>query len=634
MERMMELRHDLGDIEQSLKDLHMNTNNTAIAHKIESLVKLETTYGPLTEYSPAIEDVLAYLEPLFGLTESREVKMRLLLYFIISPEESVASQMALLRGLETAVNDDETDAVIMYIALVANPQPQLVAKLERLISSDVHSDDPLLLAYGAIVPRASPELQERMTLFLINRLPEAETNSSSLIHHILSLGNSGSRSISAYLINYLAHPEGDVQLTAILAMRFLMSEPSVEKSLKQLVNGPDVTEDHLTVIAKSLVYACERAKINAEDKPYSSDFAEALVAMALNIHNEEFHSSLATYLRAINSPDSRELLQILKFHKSSDPGDQYYTNTTRFRRGTVWDENNGVYDLVAPLSERQSDVQHYQNRLAYIWGKRFGVTDIYAEVAAGGFAGVSNGGDYKLFGRAVAKANAYDRSLTILEFLVLRQKDSQSTVSRFYAVVMGVTLKNIRNTEGDQVCKSYSEPLYEGKEYTIFDFTYSVFVVVGTLNFNLRATVQFNAGMYIEACENHGSLTLSAGLSPTLTIRVSASGDLEIIFIAKAGLTLTATLNYQVLPEMTTEVCYKESQIRSKNCIGVYHQWADNTLELYAWYAWRGWCGWWACTGSDAYRNRERIEGLSVSWDLPGTGKLTLWNTCDRSYTC
>ena len=62
--------------------------------------------------------------------------------------------------------------------------------------------------------------------------------------------------------------------------------------------------------------------------------------------------------------------------------------------------------------------------------------------------------------------------------------------------------------------------------------------------------------------------------------------------VAKAGLTLLATFNYKVLPQVTTELCYKESQIRVRNCIGVYHQWADNTLELFAWYAWRGICGW------------------------------------------
>ena len=63
--------------------------------------------------------------------------------------------------------------------------------------------------------------------------------------------------------------------------------------------------------------------------------------------------------------------------------------------------------------------------------------------------------------------------------------------------------------------------------------------------------------------------------------------------MAKASLTLAATFNYQVLPELNTEICYKQFQIRVKNCVSIYHQWTDNTLELYAWYAWRGWCGWW-----------------------------------------
>ena len=416
----------------------------------------------------------------------------------------------------------------MYIALLANPQPQAVDKLEKLISSDVHSGDPLLLAYGAIIPRVSPELHQRMVLFLIDRLPEAETNITSLIHHILSLGNSGSTQISSYLIDYLNHPESNIQLTAILAMRFLMGEPSIQESLKQLLTKPSVSGDHLTVIAKSLVYGCERAKMNFEQQPYSNDFAEALVALAVNIPSEELHSALSEYLRSIDTPESLDLLQVLKFHSSPNFFDKK-SNTTRFRRGSTWDENNPDYNIVESLSERQNDVRTYQNRLAYIWGKKFGGGDINAQVGAGGFVGVANSGSYKLFGNAVAKANCYDRSLTILQFLILRQKDSSSTLSRIYAVVLGITLKDFRLTQDSSVCKTIDQPLYESKEYTVFDFTYSVFVVVGTLNFNLKATIQFSAGMYIEFCENQGSLTVGAGLSPTLTIRVSASGDLEIL---------------------------------------------------------------------------------------------------------
>ena len=435
---------------------------------------------------------------------------------------------ALLKALKAAVSEDEVEALTLYIALVANPQPQMVAELETLISSDIHSGDPLLLAYGAIISRASPELQQRMVLFLVDRLPEAETNSTSLIHHILSLGNSGSSRISSHLIDYLGHPESDVQLTAILAMRFIMNDPSIEKSLKELLSQPQVTEDHLTMIAKALVYGSERAKVNFEEIPYSHDFIEELVAMSMGMENEELQSALAVYLRAINNPETHELLKVLKFHKNQDM-DELYTNSTRFRRGKDWDQNSDVYNLVSPLATRQSDVKTYNNHLAYIWGKSFGGKDINAKVAAGGFAGVGNSGDYKLFGHAVAQANCYDRSLTILEFLILREKDSKSTVSQFYAVVMGITLKNVKITEDASVCKSLEEPIYEGKEYTIFSFTYKIFVIVGTLSFNLKATVQFTAGMYIEFCDNHGALTLGGGLSPTLTITVSAGGDLEIL---------------------------------------------------------------------------------------------------------
>ena len=435
---------------------------------------------------------------------------------------------ALLEGLDRAVNDEEIETVTIYIALVANPHPQFVAKLEELISSDAHSGDPLLLAYAGIISRASPDLQQRMTLFLINRLPQAETNSTSLIHHILSLGNAASPHLTSFLIDYLGHPDKDVQLTSILAMRFLMNEPSVQKSLKELLYQPHTSDEHVAMIAKALLYGIERAKLNYQTKPYSSDFAEALVTSSIHIEDEELHDAITTYLQSINTDSSRDLLKFFKFAKMENY-DAKYSNTTRFRRGTQWDENNHLYNLVQPLAVRQDDVRRYKHRLSYIWAKQFGGGDINAQVAAGGFAGLSDSGDYKLFGRGVAKANCYDRSLTFIEFLVLRQKNSQSTVSRLYANVLGITLKNVNLKEGASVCVSHEEPIYEGKEYTVFDFTYSIFVVVGTLNFNLKATVQFSAGLYVEGCENHGSLSVAAGMSPTITIRVYAGGDLEIV---------------------------------------------------------------------------------------------------------
>ena len=408
--------------------------------------------------------------------------------------------------------------------MLTSPHPQIVAKLESLISSDVHSSDPLLLAYSAIVSRAKPELQQRMTLFLTNRLPQAETNSTSLIHHILSLGNTASPKVVSFLVNYLQHSRLEIQLASIFAMRFLMSEPLIQVSLKNLVSLPETGEDHLVMIVKALLYGVEKAKLGYQEKPYSSDLANALVLLAVNIDNEELHSALSSYLKKINTHHAMNLLQLLKDQHHS--GNELHI--ARHRRDTTWDESNSAYDLVEPLTERQSDVKKYTNKLSYIWGKKFGGKDIHADVAAGGFAGVADSGSYKLFAHAVAKVTCYDYSLTILEFLVLREKDETSTISRLYANIMGTTVKNVNDKDNSTVCKNLNEPVFEGKEYTIFDFTYSIFVVVGTLNFHLTATAEFTTGMYVRFCDAQGKLQLGAGLSPTLTVTVSASGDLEV----------------------------------------------------------------------------------------------------------
>ena len=405
----------------------------------------------------------------------------------------------------------------MYISIVANPQPRFVARLEYLISSDVHLNHPLLLAYGALLSRASPELQHRMILFLFDRLPEAEKNNYSLIHHILSLGNTASPKMSDFLVNYLSHSQVDVQLSTILAMRFIMDDALIQVSLKEFLSGPKVTADHLTMIGKALLYGTERAKVNGEKKPYSSDIAQLLVLSALGTSNDELISSLTSYLETINTEHSTSLLHYMQ-----------NSNTTRFRRGTNWAESKSVYDLVESSTDRVNDTKQYPSYISYIWGKQLGGKDINIQVAAGVFAGANDTGDYKLFGHAVAKAHCYDYTLTMLEFLVMRKKDELSTVSDLYAIVMGNTVKKVHVDQDSTVCKTYDEPVYEAKEYTIFDFTYSVFVVVGTLDFELTAHAHFTAGLYVEFCEGKGRITAGAGLSPTLTLTVAASGDLEV----------------------------------------------------------------------------------------------------------
>ena len=431
-----------------------------------------------------------------------------------------------MQSLDQAVDANEEEDVLFYLAFVANPHPQMVARLEHLISSDVTIDEPLLLAYGAIVPRASPELQARMTTFLLDRLPMAELQKSSLIHHILALGNTGSPTTFDSILDYLGHPDQGVQLTSILALRSLLNETSVQNSLKDLLLDPDKTVAHVSMVAKAFLHGAEEASLSRQPRPYPTDLVQLLVAVAANTDDEEIHSTLTRYLRAVDTESSLNLLRFFDVVKSTN---YQTTNVTRVRRGEQWDEDNAVYNLVAPLEERKADVLLYTHHFSYIWGKLFGGGDINMQIAAGGLAGVANDGEYKVFGHAVAQANLYNRHTTFLDFILLRKKSREETETKIYGNMMGKVLKNIDLHEEPEVCKTFNEPLYDGKVYTVFDFTYSVFVEVGTLDFEAKATVQFTAGLELAFCEGVGKLTAGAQLTPTLTLTVEASGDLEIV---------------------------------------------------------------------------------------------------------
>jgi hypothetical protein len=118
------------------------------------------------------------------------------------------------------------------------------------------------------VTKAPPYLQERMALFLLNRLPLAETNISSLIHHIFSLGNTESNLTISYLLGYLGHPDKHVQLSTIHALRYDTGSTLVQSKLRTLVTQSNTAENHLTVILHSLLFGLEHAANTHTDKPF------------------------------------------------------------------------------------------------------------------------------------------------------------------------------------------------------------------------------------------------------------------------------------------------------------------------------------------------------------------------------
>ena len=401
----------------------------------------------------------------------------------------------------------------------------MISELEDRIGDDTHSTDPLLLAYGALVAKASPNLQQRMTFFLLGRLPLAETNSSSLIHHVLSLGNTESHQAASSIVSYLQHPDHHVQLSSIYALRYATSDSLVQKALSTLLNQPHVSDEHIATLLQCLLYGIEHASNNHIEKPFNIDLGSALLSSVMDTDNEELHLALIGYLQLINSDQSRNLLKLM-----TPPSEgAAHSNSTRVRRGTNWAENNAVYNLVSPLATRRRDLTVYGVRKAYIWGRRFGVKRGNIQIAAGGFIGVSKSGGYKIFGRAKAIGQAFKKTKTAVDFLVFREKTSRSTRTRLYGEIIGKVLVNIDIKSRSTVCRRYSKPLYNPRKYRLFNFQFSIFIYVGTLKFNLAGYVKLNSNLYVQFCEKKGKLTAEAGLVTTITMELQAGATANLL---------------------------------------------------------------------------------------------------------
>lgn len=424
-----------------------------------------------------------------------------------------------MNGFENAVDDEEEEKVLFYVAFMANPQPQVVARVEQLISPDATSKDPILLAYSSMVPRASPELQQRMVSFILDRLPMAEGSTNSLIHHILALGNTESLLARNHLMDYLDYPDQAVQLAAIFSLGTILHDPMVQTTFNEIVTNPETTTSHVAMIAQALAQGAQQAQLRNYSKLYPAELVQSLILKAATMDDDEIYSTLSSYLADINTAKSRDLLRLLYTIVETK------LDNTRVRRGTIWDEQKSTYNLVAPWEERNNDVKTYTNHHAYIWGFLIGVSDINVQFAAGAFVGVANNGAYKVFGRALAQGKVYDKKTNFLEFTVMRKKTDVSTESILFGKVMGKVLKDIDMKQESSVCKTFTEPLYNGPVYTVFDFSYGIYVKLGTLDLKVKATTQFDAGLEVAFCENMGNVTAGAKLTPTINFKVNGESD-------------------------------------------------------------------------------------------------------------
>ncbi len=96
--------------------------------------------------------------------------------------------------------------------------------------------------------------------------------------------------------------------------------------------------------------------------------------------------------------------------------------------------------------------------------------------------------------------------------------------------------------------------------------------------------------------------------------------------VVKGGITVTGKFNYVMNPELNTLICYKNFEVKMKNCAGIYHYWTGNTIKFDVWYQTRDWWLNWS--------KKKKWKAASKTWKVPGMSKRPIWEACDRSISC
>ena len=439
----------------------------------------------------------------------------------------------------TTTNKEEKTTLISHIAFTKNPHLKFVKVVERTLDPDANSTDPLLLAYGSLAGSSSAATEQHIVSFLLQRLDSIHrltSNTWPLVHLIHALGNSGSKLSIEPLSPFLHHRDLDVQLAAIGAMSMHTAEPKVQEAFTDILRLATM-EEQVETITQTLIEGLEHTRMNAKggsEKEPDSEMLLFLISGAMQSNNTKLHELVLHYLQQLGTEESKAFIDTLNDYITKNPGfegNTYYvheensTDKTRVRRGSDWDASSSIYNLVASYAQRKSDVQTYPLHKAYIWGKKFGLSKVYMQVAAGGFAGIKPGGTgYKLFAKAVAQGHAFGKTATALRAEFLRRRSGSSIYQKIYAKVVGKTLINEAGYLPSG-CNTLTKTLYQSS-IKLFYLKFSVFIYVGTLDFYVGLYAKLSLHLKLTFCET--SVKACATLIPRARLRAEGGASATI----------------------------------------------------------------------------------------------------------
>ena len=438
--------------------------------------------------------------------------------------EVLSFLQALIESFKVAVNDTETNALAVAIALVSKPNDWFIEEIEWEITRRGDSMSRLHLAYGALVSSAGSHMEVRMVSFLTDQLQEAENDDDTLIHLLHALGNTQSKLVIEHIVPFFDSRNEDVKITVITALRFFTDLSFIQnKIVHVLISNP--SEAVISAVIESLSDGYNYHG-NTDVHP---DVVESLMNVTLAFGNQNLDDDLANYFLLVASEQTLGLLQTLK------------RRVFRQKRAssTSWDSSNSDFNAIASHSSRRSDVLDYPFRRSYLWSEKFGKTSgnyqIYLQAAAGVFAGINYNLKFKVFGKAVLRAHAlgYSYDAATLEFLY--EKDARNIKKRFYGRIAGHVLgdisENTPNFDSDlrSATSSPSSTSLASARYRVFHYTFPIFIYVGTLDFGISFYLEMSGNLEYRL-EMYGiGVRGSVAFVPTVGASVEGSVSLTLL---------------------------------------------------------------------------------------------------------
>ena len=404
---------------------------------------------------------------------------------------------------------------------------EFVNSLEQYIQNSMRDSEEitqLLLVFGALASNTQPEVEYEIATFLLGlhaTLITSTNDTSALTSLLLSMGNTGSSHVIHIVLSYIDSPTSDLQTAAIRALVKFTHLEQVMDSLAELLDE-ELPEETVVLITHTVVkghrYSTDRDIDVAPEDVYP--LIRSLISAVIRFNNTDLSRIVAAYINEVGGEQSSFLINEL---------------LVRFKRGTSnWDSSSSSeYNLVASLSSRQQDVNTHPTHRAYLWGKTLGISKANLKAAAGVFFGRSDDCDsIKGYAKAYAEANLLSRKRTLVDIDILLQKRPYSINGRLYAQIGGNTLLNRNlNIDGSNQCRSYSTPLTRNR-YRLFQFTYSIFVYVGTVSVDIRVDLGVTVSIDAQLCSSSSVYNLasgSAGLVPQISLYAEGSARVSLL---------------------------------------------------------------------------------------------------------